>query len=644
MRLSLFISFIVAVMKSLPSIFFCGAACWGSLLLPTLGWAQADEVIELERFVVTASLREEPLLRLPVSITLLETNELNRFGQVFLSDALVDVPGMVLETQPGRVQAPRLRGTRPGQTLMLVDGRRLAPGFRLTPDAGQFALGGVDRVEVIRGPFSALHGSDAVGGVVNVLTLRGADDSPMVNAALRHQFGDWEEQSGFLGAGHDVGKLNFFANLSFRQNTDWEAGDGPPEDVDEVTSEQGWLNVDYQLTERAKLSASVSQQTTERIGQRPTAGGAERTADDERQALSLAWEQQWSSATELTLRAYLDRYEADVSFDLRPNQAARFNEALETEIRVLDGFLSHAWTESWVVTGGFEWLETRYTNLREDALPARGAPEVTNHALFAQGQWRKGAWDAIVGARFDDQSEFGEELSPQLAVGYTLAEGWQLRASYGEGFRAPSVVESLLTTFERGGRVTVLPNEMLDAERSRSVEVGIVYTDATWQTALTGFTTTVDDLISQVTLSAPNPNNVTRVWENVDEVEIEGMEFSTRWQPIAALNLSGYLTWLQSENAETGETLEGEREWTARLVAQGLWEARRLSATVALQWVGEETGPASVAEDAGATVDAEIAWHATDALRFSLGARNLFDETDTGVLPVRYFFGLTINH
>ncbi len=160
------------------------ATCVSLCLLPTLtsrAAAQAaGDAVPLGEVVVTADRRPEPIERSGSAISVVTREQIESFNPTSLVDALRNVPGLdITETGgPGAATSVRLRGANTGQTLVLIDGMRVndpaGPG-------GDFDFSGllptvIDRIEVLRGPQSALYGSDAIGGVVNIITRKGSGE------------------------------------------------------------------------------------------------------------------------------------------------------------------------------------------------------------------------------------------------------------------------------------------------------------------------------------------------------------------------------------------------------------------------------------------------------------------------------------
>ena len=173
---------------------------------PGLAVAQQTPPTVLPEFVVTASRVPVEAARSGSAITVISRAEIERRGDVTVSDLLRDVPGVAVnQSGPrGSVTQVRLRGAEGNHTLVLIDGIEVndpATGSEL--DFGHLLTADIERIEVLRGPQSALWGSDAIGGVVNIVTRRGWG-APRVRAQLEGgSFGTFQGSASLSGGGAD---------------------------------------------------------------------------------------------------------------------------------------------------------------------------------------------------------------------------------------------------------------------------------------------------------------------------------------------------------------------------------------------------------------------------------------------------------
>ncbi len=610
------------------------------LLRPIL--AQEDQIVDLPLLITTATLYPTDIANVTMSASLVTGEDLEGFGAVSISDSLDYEPGMFVQNNSGRVKLPSIRGTRSTHTLVLVDGRRLSPGFKSMTDLNQLLLGGVDRVEVLRGPVSALYGSDAIGGVVNVVTVRGESPEPRAHLSFDYGIGEWDSYSASAMTESRQEAWGLAAAVSTRHTGSWESGDGAPSDVDDVTSSSGFTNVDYHFDEDSVLRSSIHFGETERIGMRPTGGGSERTAEDSRLGVDVAYEQTWNGGDDrMILRAYADFYDNEITFDLPAAKAAKFNQETESHVYSANTSWFHEVNDFVDTVFGMEYLETDYDITSATATQS----SVGNVALFGQAVFKPmERVDGVLGLRYDDQDDVGGHVSPRASLAWKSEdENWRVHTSLGSGFRAPNVTELYLETYANGGKTTVLPNAELDPENSVSYELGVGYAGERWSVQGIVFRNEVKDMIEQVTLSKKG-NKKTTQWQNLSMVEIDGFEGMASVVLSDAFQLQASFTWLDPIDTSTGFHVEGQYEMLARLVAVYSVEELGLYLRLGLNWEGDVWGANDVkAYDDAFTVDLRVSKALTEGVFFYVGARNLLDDAHETHRPVKYFAGMDLS-
>jgi outer membrane receptor for ferrienterochelin and colicins len=574
------------------------------------------------------------------AIQQVDASELQSYGAYSISEGLDEVPGMIIENSSGRVKAASIRGTSSDHTLTLLNGRRMAPGFSSLVDLDQFASGGIDRAEIVKGPASAIYGSDAIGGVLNIITQRGESEVVSGEASYLSGFGDWDSQHTSLSAETRQGAWGISGSANYRYTNDWESGDGNPSDVDQLETFGGFVNLDYHVSETAVLRTEFYKQEQERIGMRPTAGGAERTANDERVSLSLEYEQSWNDGDTLFLgRIYRDAYETDIEFDT--TKAQKYNTEVDSALVAADARVSHRISESVSALLGLEYYETEYEIDSDDQ--AEG--EVGNSGIYGQLQWTP--WETLalsLGSRLDNHEEFGSNFSPRVTAEWGFLPQWKAHASFGSGFRAPNVTELELLSYQQGGKVELYPNEDLDPETSISYEAGLSYEQARFSLGATYFHTEIEDMISAVTTSTSGSGSsqiTLKEWQNLSEVEIDGVEFEFTWALHPNLDFVASHTWLDPIDKSTGDHVEGQYKNRSRLKFQGRLPELGLRAQLGFNFDGEVWGADDVVEYEDVwTVDLKLVKSFSEQLDLEVGANNLLDDDTNDMLPVNYYAGV----
>jgi outer membrane receptor for ferrienterochelin and colicins len=228
--------------------------------------------------------------------------------------------GLVLETESGRAVRPSIRGTGPLHTLVLIDGRRLAPGYRGMTDINQIPSTMIERVEVVRGPSAALFGSDAVGGVVNIITRKPPQKKTVAGADLKAGTNTREGGDTFLPqayVGSDFEPFRFIAGGSYRSRGGWDYDGEAPDDGDDLKQQYASGQAAIDLGPKHTVSFGGFYSKFERDGQRDIQNVlTDRNATDESNEVFLRYDGGLAERFKLMLQAYRSEYKIDV--DLTP--------------------------------------------------------------------------------------------------------------------------------------------------------------------------------------------------------------------------------------------------------------------------------------------------------------------------------------
>lgn len=405
--------------------------------------------------VVTAEAEPEPAKDLAVAATVIGRDEIERSRKTSLPDLLRSVPGLdvVQSGGPGGVASLFLRGTNSNQILVLVDGVKLNSPFFGGVDLSPFSVADVDRIEVVRGPFSALYGSEAVGGVIQIITRKNADRGLSVSGF--GGLGNASAREGRLDASLNESRVQ--ATFGFRRTT--IEGD-LPNDFWSVTSAAGSLSFD--VTPEARVGLIVRGDGS-RTGI-PFSGGTftpRRSTASQTMSFALPVSVSLGALSVLEAQA---TYVADRGPTFSDPDDVSYSRS-ETDARRTGGriTLSHTWGAQRLSVGaGYE--RTKVDNEDLYGVNLDGASTRT-WSVFAEDRIAL-LGDALVataGLRYDDHSAYGSHTSPRLSAAYRLVPAVKLRAAVGSAFRSPTNGELF---FPYSG------NPNLSPERSVSYEVG----------------------------------------------------------------------------------------------------------------------------------------------------------------------------
>ncbi|NIJ89359.1 vitamin B12 transporter [Xanthomonas campestris] len=511
--------------------------------------ARAEAAVDLDEVVVTASRTAQTQDQTLAPVTVIDRAQIERRQVTALQDLLRGEAGVSLANNggPGKPTSLFLRGTESDQVVVLIDGVRIGSATSGGAALQDLPIEQIERIEIVRGPFSSLYGSEALGGVIQIFTRRpqgsfvpmlsvaaGSNNARRYGAGLAGRSeGDLGEAGGWysVNAVHDeTDGINAYLDTSssaydpdrdgyrndslsvkggWRFNRQWDA---------DVHALRAQSRNDYDGSVfGGNLSKGVQQAVGGRVRYAPT--------DALKFTASVGGSSDFSDA--YYDGAYVSTY------DTRRKQGS-----LQADITTAPGLL----------TVGFDW--------QRDAIASSDnydADSRIDRAAFAQWQQSFGAQSVQASLRRNDNSQFGGKTTGSLLWGWDFAEHLRLTASYGTAFKAPTFNELYYPDFG---------NPLLGPETSNSAELGLRgrYDWGTW--TLSAFQTRISDLIaydaSLVDAAHPfgQPNNI-------DKARIRGAEAGYE-TALAGWTLRSALTWLAPQ--ADGEV--GHGNWLPRRARQ----------------------------------------------------------------------------
>jgi vitamin B12 transporter len=517
----------------------------GSASLLTLGLlapaARAADAEDLQQIVVTATRVPTPVLEVASSITVITAADIEARQERTFTDVLKDVPGLnVVQTGgPGGVTSVFMRGTNSNHTKVLVDGIDLSDPSNSTGafDFGQLLTQDIERVEVLRGPQSGLYGSDAIGGVINIITKSGSGPARLSGALERGSF-DTFNQAGTLSGSADA--FSYSASVAH-----YHAGSVPVTPLDLLQPGEARNNdYDDNLTFSTKLGLALTQSFDLGLVARYSDVHLHTTGEDysfDPPYLGYPAPEQTTAAT----TEYFTRLTAHlVSFDgaleqtlglayshlrtstVEPETPAALNTG---ERRKADwqGNVKLAPTETLVLGAEYERDEI------EQPLDA----DVHITSGYAELQSQVGEhWFSALNVRYDDNSRFGSKVTYRFAPAWLITQtDTKLRASIGTGFKAPTLSE-LYQDFPP----SFFANPNLKPESSTGWDAGFEqgFAQGTVRIGVTYFYNRIRDLIT---------TDVTgTTYANVGRATTDGIESFIAWQPLKALTLRADYTYTEA--------------------------------------------------------------------------------------------------
>lgn len=587
------------------------------------GQAQAAEtvietanVLSIEDVVVTAAGYEQNLEDAPASITVITGDELRKKSFRDLTDAVRDVEGVTVNGGANETDIS-IRGMPADYTLILVDGKRQsARESRVNGNSGYEQsfippAEAIERIEVVRGPMSSLYGSDAIGGVINVITRKVTPEwggsITYDYSARQHSDQGNARQSQFYLSGpikEDLLGLQVWGRYLDRQADD---------DV-EVTN--GYSKADHRdLTARLAITPTPDHDILLEAGAQRLKNGdglsanwATREQENNRDHWSISHQGRWGWATSDVSLAYeKSSREGKASAD----QTDILGRKPTVENTVFDAKLVMP-TERNITTAGLQWNDTTVTDWNQ-GLGDRKDYEfsVTQKALFAENEWSMtDSFSLTTGLRMDHHEEYGVHFSPRVYGVWRATDDWTFKGGVARGFKAPELRAVVADySYLRRNRYVMFGNPDLKPETSTNYEFSALWSNRNDLSAgATVFYNDFQDKLSTVTTDEVWNGYVIMDRVNVDKAVIKGVEMNGRWEITPDVALKGNYTYTDSEQksgANAGAPLALTPKQKANVRAE--WQLNdRAQLWAATNYYGKEYGTTLSGEPAPGYTTADI--------------------------------------
>jgi vitamin B12 transporter len=518
---------------------------------------QKDEE-EVEEIVVTATRLETPSSHVGSSVTVITDEELVRTGKTFLHDALRAVPGLDVVRRGGEGQQTSLfiRGANSEHTLVLIDG--VEANDPISPnrafDFANLTIDNIERVEILRGPQSPLYGSDAIGGVISIITKKGKG-KPSLTVSGEYGSFQTNREMASLSGGYSTADFSFSAS---RFDTDG---------ISVASEEEG--NSERDGYENTTLSGKLAVRPLEKVevafvgryidsdAEIDPFGGDDPNSVQETEQLFLRgqikvglFKEKWENIIGLEL-SKTDRKNRDEPDTVRPND--RSDGTFHGQI------MRGNWQGNVFLSGGNVLVYG--IDIQEE----KGESEFFSESIFGpftssfdeqaariEGYFFQGQASllerlyAIAGFRIDHHSIFGSEITYRFVASYNLENtGTRLKGTFGTGFKAPS----LFQLFDPASG-----NPDLEPEKSKGWDVGVeqVIANGRMKAGITYFKNEFKNLID---FTITNPNTFEGELRNIGNSESEGIELFSLFNVIDPVTLSAQYTYNDARDKDSDELL-----------------------------------------------------------------------------------------
>lgn len=384
----------------------------------------------LPEVVVTATRNEQLLSKVPVPVTVIHKQQIQAMGAVLLQQVLAEQTGLFITSNHGT--GVQMQGLEAEYTLILLDGEPLIGRTAGTFDLSRIVVSNIERIEIIKGPVSSLYGSDALAGVINIIT---SNNNKQGTSSVSARYGSNDTWTLDGNTRIPYGKGTFSAGVNAYNSGGYTlgAGTGSPtvSPFKAYTAQSRWQH-DWSDKWHTIFSGRYYEQRYNSYFA-DTKGMVDDKGKEKDVNGSLQLIHTPNKNFRQTLRLYYSRYATDE--EMRYQQDKSLYDASFFTQQYLKPEYQADWTlhPKHQLTAGMGYVHESLEATRYEERMAFNTGYV-----FVQENWKPAeAWNILIGGRFDTHNQYPSQFSPKLSVSYQLAPNWRVLGTVGRGYRAP---------------------------------------------------------------------------------------------------------------------------------------------------------------------------------------------------------------
>ncbi len=573
----------------------------GLWLLAVVSLAQTDiwRSDSLQEVVVTGTGTQHLLKNAPVQTEVITSKMLRNYGGRSLQDILAGLTASFAFSEDDMGSQMQLNGLGNDYILVLIDGKRIHGDVGGQNDLSLIDPQNIEKIEIVKGASSALYGSDAIAGVINVITKKHNEGLLVENTTRGGSYGDLRQHNGL---GIAIGKFKSYTNFQLQHSDGWQntATEDPSRTEFLITDSRNMTvnrHTNWQVSERLtyepvrNLELYAEGSTYWKRIYRPCGKYAAvdvKTYDLEYRNQSLAAGGRWlhgltgNKTDAITLDVNWDRhayyyYYTDITltdgYDPHGNFTPYYpnfpdDEELQSDQRRIMAHLKGIFSLPYEnrLSGGLEW---RYDYLEAPMRVDGGVARDNTEAAYVQDEWHhafspKVAMNITGGLRLNQNMQFGFRLTPKISGMLSLGENIRLRATWSQGFKTPTPKEQSYRYVKyMSGTYLYLGNENLTPQTSNYYAVSGEYNWQGLNVTVTGYINNVDNMITLVTIpnsQAPAEYIIkydpvkTRQYQNLETAETKGIDVSVRYRINSEWMLGGSYSYLDTDARQYDST------------------------------------------------------------------------------------------
>jgi len=517
--------------------------------------------INMDEVVISANKTEKPFVELTVPAKIISKKDIENSGHSRLDEIIREQVGIVTVPGFGGIEGVQLQGIDPEYTLILIDGMPLIGRVAGILDLSRISLGSVERIEIIKGASSSLYGSEALGGVINIITNKGEENEGF-KSNLYYQYGSFKTQDFLTDILFNKNNITLYGNFNYYSSDGYDLIDSDDQKTVEAYNNLTLgLGFAYDMKSLGKIDLNTKIFRETRDGTIfLTSPGVNKESETHEENLYVKYTNDISKNVSLDVDLYRTTYindEEQVSSNNIPNTNT-FNQTLDR----LDIRFKHSTSSGSYYTVGFGFDKETLERTNISSKPIHNS-----RFLYFQYDWNTSEkLNLVSGLRYDDHKQYNSQVSPKVSFKYNLSDKMYFKGSFGYGYKTPDFRQLYLNFSNSSSGYIVLGTKVIDgvvkelqdsnslifyndifnsnltAESSNSYNLGLhYYANPSFPIELNLFRNNIFNLIETNIVGRKTNGQTIYSYSNLNKAYTQGAEIQGSYNPIKKLSIKlGY--------------------------------------------------------------------------------------------------------
>lgn len=502
-------------------------------------FVMTESAINMNEIVITATRTEKTLKNVPVLTKVINNKDIENMGVPDIVSLLENQPSINF-SQDNHGENINMNGLGNKYVLFLIDGEKMSGEVKGNIDFNRINTSNIKKIEIVKGASSSLYGSNAIGGVINIISK---DSNKPIDISVNSKISKFNSVLMDGSAGIKLGNLKLLTSLQYNKTEGYDlTSETIAKTVDEFNSFSGKYNVAYKFAPSFLLSAGIEHYRMEKFESVRVIKNKHPLYNDFIWRLGMNFA--LNEKINISIKWNSDNYSISDVMEKQNNNELKNYENLNNSLKLV----SVTNIENHTLNFG---IEKNYEKVFSDRITGK-EHNADSYSIFVQDEFIFSERISVTaGFRIEHHSEYKTNFSPKLSFMYNLLP-FLFRANVGTGYRAPLLKELYMNWDHGGGGPYVFGNKDIKPEKSFHYSVSAEYLDEKFNSSFSFFQTNLNDMIA--TYQKNNEPNIS-YYSNIERAATYGFEIISTVDVGYGFDISCGYTYTKTENKNTGTEL-----------------------------------------------------------------------------------------